>query len=546
VKKISALIISVIMLIGMLAGCAGGGKNSGSEPSSGSLATDAGGRAQPQSNALNMTPSSEYLSEAVLGSMPKMDSYSITLETERNTAKYDYIDENDFLSARDNPLSTFSIDVDTASYANLRRMIRNGVTDIPAGAVRVEEILNYFKYAYPQPQGNEKFSISTELTNNPWNEETKLLRIGIQAEDIDYSALPPSNLVFLLDVSGSMSPADRLPMVQAAMKLLVENLTENDLVSIVVYASQEGVILEGVRGDQKERIMSAIDDLMAGGSTAGGKGLQKAYELALKYFINGGTNRIIWCTDGDLNVGVTSNSEIGRMAENYAKKDVYLSIFGVGNDNYNDSLLKEASNKGKGNYHYLDSLLEARKALVDEMGGTLIAVAKDVKIQVDFNPAFVKGYRLLGYENRLMAAADFHDDTKAAGVLGAGHRVTALYELALVDSNMEIAGVESRYQEGGNLIPSSDLLTVAVRYKEPTADASRLVERVVKLDELKAPSDDQKFAAAAAMWAMMLSGSKYKGDASLSMTIALLEDCRLDDLQSDFLKLVRESERLIR
>jgi len=473
--------------------------------------------------------------------------YGVSLfEGEWNTARYDSIKENDFLSVLNNPLSTFSANVDTASYANLRRMIRSGSSHIPTGAVRAEEILNYFRYDYPKPQGDDKFSISTELTDTPWNEDTKLLRIGIQAEDIDYSALPPSNLVFLLDVSGSMSPADRLPMVQSAMKMLAENLTENDIVSIVVYASTEGIILEGVRGDRKEEIMTAIDDLMAGGSTAGGKGLQTAYELALRHFITGGTNRIIWCTDGDLNVGVTDNSSIGKMAEDYAKRDVYLSIFGVGNDNFNDSLLKEASKRGKGNYHFLDSLLEARKALVDEMGGTLIAVAKDVKIQVDFNPAYVKGYRLIGYENNLMDAKDFEDDTKAAGVLGAGHRVTALYELVLTDSEMEVPGAESRYQEGGNLVQSSDLLTISVRHKEPDGDKSSLVEHAVKLDDLRNPSNDQKFVSAVVMWSMMLSDSQYKNASSFDRIVRLLEDCHLDDLQSDFLRLVIDSEKQLK
>jgi Ca-activated chloride channel family protein len=314
---------------------------------------------------------------------------------------------------------------------------------------------------------------------------------------------------------------------------------------MVVYASQEGVVLEGARGDNKEQIMSAIEDLMSGGGTAGGRGLQTAYDMALKHFINGGTNRIIWCTDGDLNIGVTDNGSIGRMAEKYAGKGVYLSIFGVGNDNYNDSLLKEASIKGKGNYHYLDSLLEARKALVDEMGGTLVTVAKDVKIQLDFNPAYVNGYRLIGYERRLMDAIDFADDSKAAGALGAGHRVTALYELVLVDSNMEIPGVESRYQESAGLIPSSDLLTVAVRYKEPDKDVSSLVEHTVNFEDLDIPSDDQKFAGAVAMWAMILYGSEYKGDSSYSKIVGLLENCKLDDLQDDFFRLVEQSQRLL-
>ena len=325
----------------------------------------------------------------------------------------------------------------------------------------------------------------------------------------------------------------------------MENLTENDIVSIVVYASQEGVILEGVRGDRKEQIMTAIDDLMAGGGTAGGSGLKKAYEIALSYYIKNGTNRLIWCTDGDLNIGVSDNSSIGKMAEQYAKKGVYLSIFGVGNDNYNDSLLKESSNKGKGNYHYLDSLLEARKALVDEMGGTLVTVAKDVKIQVDFNPAYVKGYRLIGYENRLLNAEDFNNDEVAAGALGAGHRVTALYEIVPADSDMAIPEAESRYRESGNLVDSDDLLTVAVRYKAASGDVSSLVERKVTLGDLGAPSDDQKFASAVAMWAMLLTNSDFQCDASYDKVTGTLEDCRLDDLRYDFYQLVKESARIL-
>ena len=512
-NRVMIIMLVTMLIIGMLSGCGSGSA-----------------RNQEGWDMYETAMSYRTMSDAVIGETP-----------EWNTAKYDSVKENDFMASIDHPLSTFSIDVDTASYANLRRMIRNGVNEIPAGAVRVEEILNYFKYDYQRPTGKDKFSISTELTNTPWNGDTKLLRIGIQAADIDYSELPPANIVFLLDVSGSMDSPVRLPMVQSAMKLLIENLTENDIVSIVVYASQEGVALEGVRGDKKEQIISTIDGLTAGGSTAGGKGLKTAYELALKHFIKGGTNRIIWCTDGDLNVGVTDNSSIGKMAEDYAKKDVFLSIFGVGDDNYNDSLLKEASVKGKGNYHYLDSLFEARKALVDEMGGTLVAVAKDVKIQVDFNPAYVKGYRLIGYERRVMDAKDFDDDSKAAGTLGAGHKVTALYELVLADSKMDIKGVESRYQESSGLIPSGDLLTVAVRYKEPDEDVSSLVEHVVHLNELGSPSDDQKFVGAAAMWAMMLFDSEHKGDSSYDKIAGLLEFCRLDDMKSDFRLLVEES-----
>ncbi|MCL1912599.1 MAG: von Willebrand factor type A domain-containing protein [Eubacteriaceae bacterium] len=515
-KKMFIIVMAAIFLIVPIAGCAAGAARN--ENTSG-----------VNGGAGAITPNTSYESEV-----------------DFNTAKYDSINYNEFVSAADHPLSTFSTDVDTASYANVRRMIRQGSRDIPSGAVRVEEMLNYFKYNYPQPQEGQPISISTELTNTPWNEDTKILRIGIQAKDIDYSSLPPSNLVFLLDVSGSMDEPDRLPLVQSAMKLLVENLTENDVISIVVYASQEGIILEGVRADQKERIITAIDDLMAGGATAGGKGLQTAYELALRHYITNGTNRIIWCTDGDLNVGVSDNSSIGKMAEQYAAQGVFLSIFGVGGSNFNDSLLKEASNKGKGNFHFLDSLLEARKALVDEMGGTLVTLAKDVKLQADFNPAYVKGYRLIGYENRLLKDKDFNDDEVAAGALGAGHRVTAIYELVLADSRLEVSGAESRYQESPQLVASSDLMTVAVRYKELESDTSSLIEHVVKFDELKNEmSDDQKFASAVVMWSMMLYDSNFKGTSSLEKVKTLLSQLQLDDLKADFFELVQESERLI-
>jgi Ca-activated chloride channel family protein len=535
-----ALTLCAFVLTAPLAGC--GSSHSRYDTNAARSATYAAAATTAAASTKN---TSQYVAAgATTNTVAGFEAGAVAVDAEFNTAKYDSITENDFQDALRNPLSTFSIDVDTASYANLRRMIHNGSRDIPAGSVRVEEILNYFKYDYPEPNENEKFSISTELTDTPWNEDTKLLRVGVQAEDIDYAKLPPSNLVFLLDVSGSMDSPDRLQMVQSAMKMLVENLTENDVVSIVVYASQDGVILEGARGDRSEQITTAIDDLMAGGGTAGGKGLETAYELALKHYINEGTNRIIWCTDGDLNIGVTDNSSIGKMAAKYAEKGVYLSIFGVGDCNYNDSLLKEASKKGKGNYRYLDSLLEARKALVDEMGGTLVAVAKDVKIQVDFNPAYLKGYRLIGYENRLMDAQDFADDSKAAGVLGAGQRVTALYELVLNDSKMDVRGAESRYQEAANLVQSGDLLTVSVRYKEPEGEKSRLVENTVRLDEYRNLSDDQKFTCAVAMWAMLLSDSNYKGTSSYDKIVGLLEDCRLDDLRSGFYGVVKESKNL--
>ncbi|HHX12383.1 MAG TPA: VWA domain-containing protein, partial [Clostridiales bacterium] len=391
-----------------------------------------------------------------------------------NTEEYNAISENGFKSVRDYPLSTFAVDVDTASYSNIRRMINDGAEIVP-DAVRIEEMVNYFKYDYKKPTGDVPFSVTTELSDCPWNEDAKLLLIGLQAKDIDLDNRPSSNLVFLIDVSGSMDGPDRLPLMQKAFIMLTENLNENDRVSIVTYAGADDVLLDGVRGNETMKIVEAVEDLYAGGSTAGAQGINRAYELAEKNYIKEGNNRIILATDGDLNVGVSSEGELTRLVKKKKKSGVYLSVLGFGAGNIKDNKMEALADNGNGNYSYIDSLLEAKKVLVDEMGGTLFTVADDVKLQVEFNPTFLKGYRLIGYENRLLNAEDFDDDTKDAGEIGAGHRVTALYELVATDSKQKVVESNLKYQSESELSDSDEWLTINIRYKEPTRDTSQLL-----------------------------------------------------------------------
>ncbi len=345
-----------------------------------------------------------------------------------NTEQYDHIQENGYLEAMSNPLSTFSIDVDTASYSNVRRFI-NGSQLPPTDAVRIEEFINYFNYDYPQPDGEHPFSITTEVSTAPWNPAHKLVHIGLQGQQVDKTELPDSNLVFLFDISGSMNDANKLPLLKQGFRLLVEQLTERDRVAIVVYAGAAGLVLPSTSGAEKATILEAIDRLEAGGSTAGGAGIQLAYGQAKENFIPNGNNRIILATDGDFNVGASSDGELVRMIEEKRDDGIFLSILGFGTGNYKDSKMEKLADKGNGNYAYIDTIREAKKVLVSEMAGTLLTIAKDVKIQIEFNPTKVQAYRLIGYENRLLAKEDFTDDSKDAGELGAGHTVTALYEI---------------------------------------------------------------------------------------------------------------------
>ncbi len=433
-----------------------------------------------------------------------------------STESYDQVEENRFRRVDNDPLSTFSIDVDTASYANIRRFITDGSLP-PAGAVRIEELVNYFHFDYPQPSGHAPFSITTELTASPWNPRHKLALIGLQGREIQDREPSPRNLVFLIDVSGSMMPPDKLPLVRTAMRMLADVLTARDRVAIVVYAGASGLVLPSTSGDQKERIHQALARLEAGGSTNGASGITLAYQVARHNFIPGGVNRVVLATDGDFNVGVTSQSELVRLIEHERESGVFLSVLGVGTENLNDSTMEKLADKGNGNYSYLDTIHEARKVLVREAGGTLDTIAKDVKIQVEFNPREVAAYRLIGYENRVLRNEDFNDDKKDAGEIGAGHSVTALYEIVPFGVEVEASHVDPlKYQRDtrpSRAASSDELLTVKVRYKEPDGDTSLLLSRVL-MNGTSAMTANVGFASAVAEFGMVLRDSPDRGNAS--------------------------------
>lgn len=468
---------------------------------------------------------------------------------EWNTEEYNSIREMGFQSVANAPLSTFSADVDTASYSNLRRMIEQGCSmdQIPAGAVRIEELLNYFSYDYNLPKGKEPFGVTAVMGDCPWNSDARLLQIGLKTEEIDFGEAPDSNLVFLLDVSGSMYSQEKLPLLQRSFGLLAEELTEKDKVSIITYAGSDTIVLEGVSGDEKEKIREALDSLEASGSTNGAGAIESAYRLAEQYFIEGGNNRIILATDGDLNVGASSESELEKLVTQKRKSGVYLSVLGFGMGNIKDNKMETLADKGNGNYAYIDSLKEAKKVLVEQMGATLVTVAKDVKLQVEFNPAYVKGYRLLGYENRMLAAEDFDDDTKDAGEIGAGHMVTALYEIIPVDSAQEIPETDLKYQEKQSAgVENGEWLNLKVRYKDPDSDSSELCTYAVTEEAYsEQPSEDFYFAAAVAEFGLLVRDSEYKKDASFENIRNLLKkvDTGADEYRDEFEYLVRQLER---
>ncbi|MBN1272717.1 MAG: von Willebrand factor type A domain-containing protein [Candidatus Aminicenantes bacterium] len=463
-----------------------------------------------------------------------------------NTEEYSRIYENRYLLTADNPLSTFSIDVDTASYANIRRFIKSNRFP-PKDAVRIEEMVNYFNYDYPQPKGRDPFSISTEYTLCPWNNSHKLVLLGLKGKELAKDRLPPANLVFLIDVSGSMKSANKLSLLKPVFRLLVSQLGERDRVSIVVYAGAAGLVLPPTSGVSKEKIFQAIDQLEAGGSTAGGAGIRLAYKTAHEHFIQEGNNRIILATDGDFNVGISSTSELVRMVEEEKDKGVFLTVLGFGMGNYKDSRLEQLADKGNGNFYYIDSMLEAKKVFVDDLRGTLFTIAKDVKIQVEFNPAKVKAYRLVGYENRLLKNEDFKDDTKDAGELGAGHRVTVLYEIIPFGSKEEIlSGGELKYQENSikpEAFKSKEVLTVKLRYKKPDGKKSHLLVSSLENKEipLKKASLNFKFAAAVAEFGLLLRDSKFKGISSFEQVLDLARQGRGDDrngYRAEFIQMV--------
>ena len=478
--------------------------------------------------------------------------------SQMDAATYPHLIENSFLTALNHPLSTFSIDVDTASYANVRRFLNEGRMP-PPDAVRIEEMVNYFKYNYPQPRGEDPFAANIEIAGCPWNSEHRLVRIGLKGREIAQDKRPPSNFVFLIDVSGSMQPPERLPLIKQALRQLVKKMTENDRVAIVVYASDAGVKLESTSCSQKERILEAIDQLDAGGSTAGAAGIQTAYRVAQKNFIEGGVNRVLLCTDGDFNVGITDEGQLVKMIQDKAKGGVSLTTLGVGTDNYKDALMQKLADKGNGNYAYLDTLEEAQKVLIDQMSGTLVTIAKDVKIQIEFNPARVSAYRLIGYEKRMLRKEDFNNDAKDAGEIGAGHTVTALYEIVPAGRAIRSGEVDDlkyqlpaedkpeRYVSGG----SRELLTLKLRYKQPDGDKSRLLEFPVTDNgrRFNNASTDFKFAAAVVEFGMLLRDSEFKGNSSYGAVLELAGEAKGADAEgyrSEFLNLVRKAQELQR
>jgi len=479
---------------------------------------------------------------------------SVSLPDDWNREAYDYIAENVFKAVQDHPLSTFSIDVDTASYANVRRMLTEGVWP-PKGAIRIEEMVNYFRYAYagPPEDGEHPFAAHMVVAQCPWQPKHRLVRIGIKGREIALEQRPAANLVFLLDVSGSMSPRNKLPLVKRAMRMLVEQLTETDRVAIVVYAGAAGLVLDSTPCDHKDAVLEALGRLHAGGSTNGGEGIRLAYRVAREHFIRDGVNRVILCTDGDFNVGTTSESDLVDLIQEKARSGVFLSALGFGMGNYQDSRLEKLADKGNGNYAYIDTIHEARKVLVEQASGTLVTIAKDVKIQVEFNPSRVSAWRLVGYENRVLADEDFNDDTKDAGEIGAGHTVTALYELVPADVDVAIPGVDPlKYRKPADLsdaAESDELLTLKLRYKRPDGNTSILMTNVLRDQDVsfETADEDFRFAAAVAAFGMILRDSQYVGEYTLEAVETLARSALgndADGYRAEFLRLVRTAQAL--
>jgi Ca-activated chloride channel homolog len=501
-------------------------------------------------------PEAERTSPGRLGQATGLAPSTVSTYTQASPASeeanYSPIVENSYKDPKNDPLSTFSIDVDTASYANVRRFLTQGMLP-PKGAVRVEEMVNYFPYAYPQPSpnGNDPFSVNIEVATCPWDDSHRLARIGMKGREIAADKRPSSNLVFLIDVSGSMADQNKLPLVKQALRLLVSKLGENDRVALVVYASATGLVLPSTSCQDKATILGALDQLEAGGSTNGGAGIQLAYETAVANFIPGGTNRVILCTDGDWNVGVTSQDELIKLITAKAKSGVFLSVLGFGMGNYKDKTIEHLADKGNGNSAYIDSIKEAAKVLVEQMGGTLVTIAKDVKIQVEFNPAKVASYRLIGYEDRVLKARDFNDDKKDAGEIGAGHTVTALYEIVPAGREADAPGVDPLKYQKAATPPNSlatDLFTVKLRFKPPQGDESQLISFPVEDDGIDdSPTDDFRFASAVVEFALLLRDSPFKGNASWENVIDRSESSLGKDgsgYRREFLELVKKARSL--
>ena len=462
-----------------------------------------------------------------------------------NGETYRAVSENTFRDAVSAPLSTFAADVDTASYSNLRRMINDGCTlyDIPAGSIRTEELINYFDYGYKGPGKRDAFAVNAQIIDCPWNDENKLVTLGIKVRELSDAEDIPSNIVFLVDVSGSMKNYDKLPLLQMGFDMLIDDLDKNDRVSIVTYASSSDVVISGVRGNEHSKLKRAINSLEASGSTNGGDGIKTAYKLARKYFIKGGNNRVIMATDGDLNVGITSEEELEELISRKKEDGVFLSVLGFGTGNYNEATLETLADKGNGNYSYIDCLSEAKKVLVDEFNSTLFTVAKDVKFQIEFNPKYVSEYRQVGYENRQMSAKDFNDDTKDGGEIGSGHEVTVMYEIKLNDyrnSDDELRYQKTKLSDIGE--DSNEWMLVSVRYKEPEEDESKLMTFPISKDcYTSSPDYDTLFAAYVAECGMILNGSDYTGNMTIDKVSGQLAKLDLDDeYKEEFAQLINQ------
>ncbi len=473
-------------------------------------------------------------------------------EEQFNTEAYNGITENIFHDATRSPLSTFSIDVDAASYSNVRRFLQSGQRP-PQGAVRIEEMVNYFHYDYPQPKNEDPFSINTEISTAPWNEKHKLVLIGLQGRIIPTEKLPPTNLVFLIDVSGSMSDTNKLPLLKSSFKLLVQQLREQDHVAIVVYAGAAGLVLPSTSGAEKNKIIAALDNLQAGGSTAGGEGIRLAYEVAKENFNKEGNNRVILATDGDFNIGESSDDAMERLIEAKRQTGVFLTVMGFGMGNYKDSKMETLADKGNGNYLYIDSILEAQKALVNEFGGTLFTIAKDVKLQIEFNPAKVQAYRLIGYENRMLKSEDFNNDKKDAGELGSGHTVTALYEIIPVGVESKFFKVDELKYQTLKLDPKTksgnELMTVKFRYKKPDGEVSQLIVHPL-IDNnisIEKTSDNFRWATSVASFGMLLRQSEYLNAFTEDRILNLAQGAKGVDKEgyrTEFISLVK-ADRLV-
>lgn len=471
------------------------------------------------------------------------------MEKQTNDEEYSVIIENRFNNVKRHPLSTFSIDVDAASYSNIRRMLTAEILP-PKDAVRIEEMINYFNYEYPQPNDPEPISITTEIGDCSWNAEHKLVKIGLKGRSIEAEKLPPNNLVFLIDVSGSMMDENKLPLIKRSFRLLVDQLRKEDKVAIVVYAGNSGLVLPPTSGNEKEKIMQKIDVLEAGGSTAGGAGIQLAYDVAIENFMKEGNNRVILATDGDFNVGVSSDAELVSLIEKKRETGIFLTVLGFGTGNYKDSKMEGLADKGNGNFAYVDNILEAQKVFVKEMGATLNTIAKDVKLQIEFNPLHVKAYRLVGYENRMLADEDFNDDKKDAGELGSGKTVTALYEIIPAESKETVDDIDSlKYQKTDMQDPivSNEMMTIKFRYKDPKGGKSKLIVHplMTSNETYKINSDDFRFASAVAEFGMILRDSEFKAKANLKNVLAAARESKgndADGYRAEFIKLVETAQ----